>query len=1043
MEKKTVLLIIFIGLLIVLNSQFIHAAIDSPHNEANSVSCGSCHGEGLLQSFWGGSGLYSAVDELCLSCHKRPFGPYTDDDAPVAKTHSSDNTSNKYGQWSRECKDCHDPHYQKQKNYKNTDTSALYLATGTITSCAYNGDGTSTLTYATITYKTGWDATKLTEKTDEYRRTVIFPNVSKLGYSYPITGIDEGAHEITVKGDARPVYQYISSSTFAAMYGQYVKDFIDLGGVSKKVKFFDNQGGPGSFAYDESGTGTDPNPDGVCQVCHTQTNYYRNDGSLSAHYAAQKCSSCHSHTGGFSHGGGGGAGCEDCHGHENDWTGGPYYGTTVSHSTHTENDADDIKGPYIACSDCHNISNFPEFSDGNKLSTTDVCDACHSPDGSFNGVDSVGNSIGAKDYWIDAIYLDLSSKEKWCAGCHDDVPAVVNTNTAPDIVGDNATYGYYLNAHGNGTYGVKRTGVSYPKGECLHCHDVTKTRASHKVPLFADLDDPDFCMECHTDTGSVQEGGISGGPGNIETVFGKTYRHDVTAYSGIHKFSPENETRAYLSANKHVECNDCHNPHDSERGLHASNEVHIAARTNLISDSGPLNGALGIEPTWSASNWGGTSSWPSTSSTATKEYQICFKCHSNYNTNYASWGGTDTASWTNVALEFNPKNQSYHPVVQSLPEIDPGYVYWDPGYSDSYGSNRLPPAFTSLLIGDSGLKTGGTGTSIQDNTKGWSTDEWAGWGIRFGTRDWQQSDESHDYVRTIVSNNSNTLTLDTGSLDLASNYTTYSIEYYAGRGATKSESTVTDASKDFNRYLPSLVGYTVVILEDCTSIFNPTVDWVAKGTVVSGTATSFTVDSWTALYGTPPDNATIAYYFSATGKAMMCSDCHSNDTISSSAATGPHGSSEKWMLKGRNRAWPSTSASENGTGTGTLFTVHYGSSARRTVNDGTPDGLFCLNCHSTVSFSKDAAGLQTPSNLHLLHNVPCVNCHVMVPHGSKRSRLIGDRSDMAARYAFNNDLSNMYITYYQKNFDSNHTGRTGDPAAYTPATNFCSCHYYH
>ena len=809
------------------------------------------------------------------------------------------------------------------------------------------------------------------------------------------------------------------------------------------MKFFDNQGGQGSFAYDESGTGTDPNPDGVCQVCHTQTKYYRNDGSLSGHYPAQKCSSCHSHTGGFSHGGGGGAGCEDCHGHENDWTGGPYYGTILSHSTHTENDADDIKGPYIACSACHNISNFPEFSDGNKLLTTDVCDACHSPDGSFNGVDSAGNSIGAKDYWIDAIYPDISSKEKWCAGCHDDAPAVVNGNAAPDIAGDNTTYGYYLNAHGNWTYGVKRTGMSYPKGECIHCHDVTKARTSHKVPLFADLDDPDFCMECHTDTGSVQEGGISGGPGNIETVFGKTYRHDVTAYSGIHKFSSEDESRAYLSANKHVECNDCHDPHDAKRGLHASNEVHIAARTNLISDSGPLTGALGVEPTWSASNWGGASSWPSTSSTATKEYQICFKCHASYNTNYASWGGTDTASWTNVALEFNPKNQSYHPVVQSLPEIDPGYVYWDPGYSDSYGSNRLPPAFTSLLIGDSGLATSaGETASIGDSTKSWSSGQWVNWGLRLGTRDWMYSNNSFDGVRRITGSTSTGLTLDKGfsGAALKSNYTTYSIEYYAGRSA-KSGMTVTDDDKDFTLYLQSLIGYMVVILDDKS--FGAEVTNVAKGTVISNNATSFTVDSWTPLKGGVPVDGTVCYYFSATGKAMMCSDCHSNDTISTDAALGPHGSSEKWMLKGRNRAWPSTSASENGTGTGTLFTVHYGSSARRTVNDGTPDGLFCLNCHSTVTFSKDAAGLQSPSNLHLLHNVPCVNCHVMVPHGSKGSRLIGDRSDMAARYAFNNDLSNMYITYYSKNFDSNHTGRAGDPAAYTPATSFCSCHYYH
>jgi len=355
----------------------------------------------------------------------------------------------------------------------------------------------------------------------------------------------------------------------------------------------------------------------------------------------------------------------------------------------------------------------------------------------------------------------------------------------------------------------------------------------------------------------------------------------------------------------------------------------------------------------------------------------------------------------------------------------------------------LPPAFTSPLIGDSGLATSaGETASIGDSTKSWSSGQWVNWGLRLGTRDWMYSNNSFDGVRRITGNTPTGLTLDKGfsGAALKSNYTTYSIEYYAGRSA-KSGTTVTDNNKDFTLYLPSLIGYVVVILDDKS--FGAAVVNVAKGTVISNDATSFTVDSWTPIKGSVPADGTVCYYFSATGKAMMCSDCHSNDAISSDEATGPHGSTVKWMLKGRNRAWPSTSASENGTGTGTLFTVHYGSSARRTLNDGTPDGLFCLNCHSTVTFSKDAVGLQSPSNLHLLHNVPCVHCHVMVPHGSKGSRLIGDRSDMAARYAFNDDHSNMYITYYVKNFDLNNTGRAGDPAAYTPATNFCSCHYYH
>jgi len=400
------------------------AAIDSPHNESSNVNCGSCHGQGLLNSpFWGGGMSY---DQLCLNCHTASSGPYSDTNAPLVKTHSSENTSENYGIWSRECRNCHDPHYQKQKNYKNTDAGNLYLATGTIINCVDNGNGTSTLTYSSINYKTGWDAARLLEKTSEYRRAILFPNVGKLGYSYLVIGIDEGAQEITVSGDATPVYQYISTSTFAMMYGQYIKDAIDVSGTNKQVKFFDRKG---IKSYADG----DATYDGVCEVCHTQTLYHKNDGTGNYHYPAARCYVCHDHIKGFKYDHGEpGKDCEDCHGHDDGWNGGSYYGTTQSHSTHTENDSDDLKGPYITCSDCHDTNNYPFFksgTDGNgdgkyNLSETDVCDNCHSPGGAFDGVNNPTH--GAKANWAGGVYASTTlktGKEKWCAGCHDDQPA--------------------------------------------------------------------------------------------------------------------------------------------------------------------------------------------------------------------------------------------------------------------------------------------------------------------------------------------------------------------------------------------------------------------------------------------------------------------------------------------------------------------------------------------------------------------------------------------------------------------------------------------
>ncbi len=161
MRVKLTLVIILMVFLIASASHFIVlAANDASHNASSNMSCGSCHGAALLNSpFWGGSYTPQNIDDtvynkLCLNCHRASSGPYTDTNAPQVKTHSSLTTDNGYGDWTRECGNCHDPHYQKQKNYKNTDAGNLYLATGTITSNTYNSkDNTTKLIYSTITYK--------------------------------------------------------------------------------------------------------------------------------------------------------------------------------------------------------------------------------------------------------------------------------------------------------------------------------------------------------------------------------------------------------------------------------------------------------------------------------------------------------------------------------------------------------------------------------------------------------------------------------------------------------------------------------------------------------------------------------------------------------------------------------------------------------------------------------------------------------------------------------------------------------------------------
>jgi hypothetical protein len=115
-------------------------------------------------------------------------------------------------------------------------------------------------------------------------------------------------------------------------------------------------------------------------------------------------------------------------------------------------------------------------------------------------------------------------------------------------------------------------------------------------------------------------------------------------------------------------------------------------------------------------------------------------------------------------------------------------------------------------------------------------------------------------------------------------------------------------------------------------------------------------------------------------QTMYCSDCHGSDDETTSA-NGPHGSSRKYMLKGTGQYWPANSS-------GTLWDWN-----------NMDNNLFCRNCHrltgSNDTFDDHDRGA---------HEKPCVWCHVAVPHGSKRSRLIGYISD-SSPYDYSNNLA--------------------------------------
>ncbi len=112
--------------------------------------------------------------------------------------------------------------------------------------------------------------------------------------------------------------------------------------------------------------------------------------------------------------------------------------TTGAHSFHLTFLGDNAPE---ACVVCHAPADAPthvdgqvEFVDGKRLSETTACDTCHSAGGPFNG------AAEAKANW--ATNMPVS-----CKGCHDAQPAVVLGVQAPDIYGDNTTYGFQVTGH--------------------------------------------------------------------------------------------------------------------------------------------------------------------------------------------------------------------------------------------------------------------------------------------------------------------------------------------------------------------------------------------------------------------------------------------------------------------------------------------------------------------------------------------------------------------------------------------------------------------
>ena len=173
-------------------------------------------------------------------------------------------------------------------------------------------------------------------------------------------------------------------------------------------------------------------------------------------------------------------------------------------------------------------------------------------------------------------------------------------------------------------------GSTVAENSCFNCH--TPHSAPSPQRLLKDVEEA-TCLECHDGTVANT---------NIAAEFNKASRHPITLTAGVHDPSPNVEPAVVQS--RHVECVDCHNPH----------AVSSADNGNL---PGPLNGIRGVD------SLGLGEIEP-----ITEVYQLCFRCHA-YSPGKAAPPTPRVHDQSNVALEFDTGNPSFHPVLG--PSVNP------------------------------------------------------------------------------------------------------------------------------------------------------------------------------------------------------------------------------------------------------------------------------------------------------------------------------------------------------------------------------------
>ncbi len=355
----------------------------------------------------------------------------------------------------------------------------------------------------------------------------------------------------------------------------------------------------------------------------------------------------------------------------------------------------DVASPYGICLGCHAAGRAKDVANQKSSANTVGADnTANTP-----AISGSAFATSAHQYAVSSGYADATSFQGNCSKCHNDE----NQGSYKQFQTSSIKFGTHWDSSRRILAALGRaTPVSdspfADEAFCYRCHSVSTDGLKGTAN-----------RDWYGAAGSV----MSAASQNIYQQFvnspanGATlYKHGVATYAGLHKPSATDEGSAYFNtlANKHVECADCHNPHATGQLTNGSSSTHSIGTNNISSVLAGVRGfnwAQGTATEWSTT--GMTYTWTATG--VTKEYGMCLGCHSSRNAQLTAWN----SNWTQVDLEFNTKNDSYHPVFGALPVTDAGINNgssqltaaqlgggWTPGMtmycSDCHGAKAGDPA---------------------------------------------------------------------------------------------------------------------------------------------------------------------------------------------------------------------------------------------------------------------------------------------------------------------------------------------------------------